>query len=186
MPALQVSPEKNLALLRPLLERVPGARLAVVGDGPAMEVRAAQGPPVPPWGGCTQRSRAGAACSPGSGACRLRRELVCQKGEAAGWCGAGSDTGRHVVRALSGAESLSLSGACAAACPGIVNAPLTPAPCTPPPKQEVKARLAGTRTTFLGRLSGRELSAAYASADIFVMPSESETLGNVVGEVGAG
>lgn len=35
----RVSPEKNLALLGPLLERVPGARLAVVGDGPAMEVR---------------------------------------------------------------------------------------------------------------------------------------------------
>ncbi|KAL4425178.1 hypothetical protein ABPG75_009194 [Micractinium tetrahymenae] len=80
----RVSPEKNLALLRPLLERVPGARLAIVGDGPAME--------------------------------------------------------------------------------------------------EVKAHLAGTPTTFLGRLSGRELAAAYASADVFVMPSESETLGNVVGE----
>lgn len=35
----RVSPEKNLALLRPLLEKVPGARLAVVGDGPAMQVR---------------------------------------------------------------------------------------------------------------------------------------------------
>ncbi len=45
----RVSPEKNLALLRPLLERVPGARLAVVGDGPAMQVRPA----------C---KRAGAAC----------------------------------------------------------------------------------------------------------------------------
>jgi sulfoquinovosyltransferase len=80
----RVSPEKNLALLRPLLERVPGARLAVVGDGPAM--------------------------------------------------------------------------------------------------QEVQAELAGAPVTFLGRLSGRELAAAYASADIFVMTSESETLGNVVGE----
>ncbi|KAI7843341.1 hypothetical protein COHA_003038 [Chlorella ohadii] len=94
----RVSPEKNLALLRPLLERVPGARLAVVGDGPAM--------------------------------------------------------------------------------------------------QDVQAELAGAPVTFLGRLSGRELAAAYASAgkhatlakagmancNIFVMPSESETLGNVVGE----
>ena len=37
----RVSPEKNIALLRPLLERVPGARLAVVGDGPALEVSCA-------------------------------------------------------------------------------------------------------------------------------------------------
>lgn len=53
----------------------------------------------------------------------------------------------------------------------------------PPTLQDVKAELAGAPVTFLGRLSGRELAAAYASADMFVMPSESETLGNVVGEV---
>lgn len=35
----RVSSEKNLELLREVLERVPGGRLAVVGDGPAMEVR---------------------------------------------------------------------------------------------------------------------------------------------------
>ena len=36
---------------------------------------------------------------------------------------------------------------------------------------------AGTPTSFLGMLKGRQLAQAYASADIFVMPSESETLG---------
>lgn len=36
------------------------------------------------------------------------------------------------------------------------------------------------RTVFLGQLSGRELSEAFASADVFCMPSNSETLGFVV------
>eukprot|EP00887_Chlorella_sp_A99_P006083 scaffold22.g6083.t1 len=80
----RVSKEKNIELLRPVLERVPSARLAIVGDGPAME--------------------------------------------------------------------------------------------------DVKRHFEGTPTSFLGMLKGRELSAAYASADVFVMPSESETLGNVVCE----
>lgn len=35
---------------------------------------------------------------------------------------------------------------------------------------------------FTGMLRGEELSQAYASSDIFVMPSESETLGQVVME----
>jgi sulfoquinovosyltransferase len=34
-----------------------------------------------------------------------------------------------------------------------------------------------------GMLKGEDLSAAYASADVFVMPSESETLGFVAMEV---
>ena len=38
----------------------------------------------------------------------------------------------------------------------------------------------GDRTTFLGSLRGTELSQAFASADVFVMPSDSETLGFVV------
>ena len=33
---------------------------------------------------------------------------------------------------------------------------------------------------FTGMLQGEELSRAYASGDVFVMPSESETLGLVV------
>jgi sulfoquinovosyltransferase len=39
-----------------------------------------------------------------------------------------------------------------------------------------------TTTTFLGELHGEELSQAYASADIFVFPSDSETLGFVAME----
>ena len=35
-------------------------------------------------------------------------------------------------------------------------------------------------TVFTGRLSGRELSEIYASADVFVFPSITETFGNVV------
>jgi len=38
----------------------------------------------------------------------------------------------------------------------------------------------GDRVTFCGILRGEQLSKAYASADIFVMPSDSETLGFVV------
>lgn len=38
----------------------------------------------------------------------------------------------------------------------------------------------GDRVTFMGVMHGEELSAAYASADVFAMPSESETLGFVV------
>jgi sulfoquinovosyltransferase len=36
------------------------------------------------------------------------------------------------------------------------------------------------RTVFVGLLQGEELSAAFASADVFCMPSDSETLGFVV------
>ncbi|EFJ45014.1 hypothetical protein VOLCADRAFT_82536 [Volvox carteri f. nagariensis] len=49
-----------------------------------------------------------------------------------------------------------------------------------PARSELQATFKGTPTTFLGMLHGEDLSAAYASADIFVMPSESETLGFVV------
>ncbi|MEW5299206.1 MAG: hypothetical protein WDW36_002242 [Sanguina aurantia] len=49
-----------------------------------------------------------------------------------------------------------------------------------PAKSELQRLFRGTATTFMGMLHGDELSAAYASADIFVMPSESETLGFVV------
>lgn len=38
----------------------------------------------------------------------------------------------------------------------------------------------GTPTTFLGMLTGEPLHQAFASADVFLMPSESETLGFVV------
>lgn len=39
---------------------------------------------------------------------------------------------------------------------------------------------AGMPAVFTGMLHGEELSQAYASGDVFVMPSESETLGLVV------
>lgn len=38
----------------------------------------------------------------------------------------------------------------------------------------------GMNVTFTGMLQGEELSQAYASADIFITPSESETLGFIV------
>lgn len=44
----------------------------------------------------------------------------------------------------------------------------------------LEEELAGTKTVFTGILQGEELSRAFASADVFVMPSESETLGFVV------
>ena len=50
----------------------------------------------------------------------------------------------------------------------------------PPFRAELERLFAGTGTVFAGMLQGAELSAAYASADLFVTPSESETLGNVV------
>lgn len=46
-----------------------------------------------------------------------------------------------------------------------------------PERAALEAHFAGTATTFVGMLHGAELAAAYASADVFVMPSESETLG---------
>jgi glycosyltransferase involved in cell wall biosynthesis len=50
---------------------------------------------------------------------------------------------------------------------------------------EMKAFLDGTPCTFTGRLDGDELASAYASSDIFVFPSTTDTLGNVVLEAQA-
>lgn len=44
----------------------------------------------------------------------------------------------------------------------------------------LKRRFAGTATTFTGFLGGQELSGAFASADAFVFPSQTETLGLVL------
>jgi sulfoquinovosyltransferase len=44
----------------------------------------------------------------------------------------------------------------------------------------LKEWFSGTNTVFTGQLSGDELSQAFASADVFCMPSDSETLGFVV------
>lgn len=49
-----------------------------------------------------------------------------------------------------------------------------------PAEAELRAHFAGTPTEFAGELQGAALSAAFASADVFVMPSETETLGFVV------
>jgi glycosyltransferase involved in cell wall biosynthesis len=54
-----------------------------------------------------------------------------------------------------------------------------------PLRPELEQRFAGTPTTFLGLLSGEALSRAYASADVFVFPSDSETLGMVTLEAHA-
>ena len=51
-----------------------------------------------------------------------------------------------------------------------------------PAREELHSYFSGTKTTFVGMLHGDDLSAAYASADVFVMPSETETLGFVVME----
>jgi sulfoquinovosyltransferase len=45
---------------------------------------------------------------------------------------------------------------------------------------ELKTYFAGYPVHFAGELHGEELSRAFASGDIFVMPSDSETLGFVV------
>ncbi|XP_057801281.1 sulfoquinovosyl transferase SQD2 [Salvia miltiorrhiza] len=49
-----------------------------------------------------------------------------------------------------------------------------------PYRAELEQIFAGMPAIFTGMLQGEELSQAYASGDIFVMPSESETLGFVV------
>lgn len=48
-----------------------------------------------------------------------------------------------------------------------------------PHRPELERRFAGTPTVFPGRLTGEELAAAYASADVLAFPSTTETLGLV-------
>ncbi|CAH9068215.1 unnamed protein product [Cuscuta europaea] len=49
-----------------------------------------------------------------------------------------------------------------------------------PYREELEEMFIGMPAVFTGMLQGEELSQAYASGDVFVMPSESETLGLVV------
>jgi glycosyltransferase involved in cell wall biosynthesis len=49
-----------------------------------------------------------------------------------------------------------------------------------PNRQALEEHFAGTPTHFVGYLRGRELGAAYASADAFIFPSRTETLGLVL------
>ncbi|MDQ3398397.1 MAG: glycosyltransferase [Deinococcota bacterium] len=46
-----------------------------------------------------------------------------------------------------------------------------------PAETHLKARFKGTATVFTGYLSGKDLAQAYASADVFAFPSDTETLG---------
>lgn len=49
-----------------------------------------------------------------------------------------------------------------------------------PQRQELEQMFQGMPVKFMGMMKGQELSEAYASADVFIMPSETETLGFVV------
>ena len=49
-----------------------------------------------------------------------------------------------------------------------------------PNEDWLKKEFQGTDTVFTGLLKGEDLSRAFAAADVFVMPSDSETLGFVV------
>lgn len=49
-----------------------------------------------------------------------------------------------------------------------------------PAREELETLFADTNTNFVGYLHGQELGAAYASADAFVFPSSTETLGLVL------
>ena len=49
-----------------------------------------------------------------------------------------------------------------------------------PYREELEKHFAGTPTNFVGYLAGEELGAAYASADAFIFPSRTETLGLVL------
>jgi glycosyltransferase involved in cell wall biosynthesis len=49
-----------------------------------------------------------------------------------------------------------------------------------PSRETLEAHFAGTNTNFVGYLQGLELAAAFASADAFVFPSRTETLGLVL------
>ncbi|GAB4237029.1 MAG: glycosyltransferase family 1 protein [Stanieria sp.] len=49
-----------------------------------------------------------------------------------------------------------------------------------PQREALEAHFAGTNTHFVGYLQGLELAAAYASADAFIFPSRTETLGLVL------
>ncbi|MEO1094688.1 MAG: glycosyltransferase family 1 protein [Cyanobacteria bacterium J06638_28] len=49
-----------------------------------------------------------------------------------------------------------------------------------PHREELEQHFAGTNTHFVGYLAGEALASAYASADAFVFPSRTETLGLVL------
>ncbi len=52
----------------------------------------------------------------------------------------------------------------------------------PPYRRELESLFAGTATLFPGFMEGEELASAFASADGFVFPSVTETLGSFITE----
>ncbi|MFW5734625.1 MAG: glycosyltransferase family 4 protein, partial [Oceanidesulfovibrio sp.] len=54
-----------------------------------------------------------------------------------------------------------------------------------PYREEMERNLVGTGAVFTGKLEGDDLSAAYASSDLFVFPSTTDTFGRVVLEAQA-
>ncbi len=54
-----------------------------------------------------------------------------------------------------------------------------------PYAQALREKLAGTRAVFTGYLEGEELSACFASCDLFIFPSLTDTFGNVILEAQA-
>ncbi len=54
-----------------------------------------------------------------------------------------------------------------------------------PFRDEIRTDLAGYPVTFTGYLQGNDLSQAYASGDLFIFPSETDTFGNAVLEAQA-
>ena len=55
-----------------------------------------------------------------------------------------------------------------------------------PHRQALEKHFGGTNTYFVGYLAGRELASAFASADAFIFPTRTETLGLVLLEAMAG
>ena len=51
-----------------------------------------------------------------------------------------------------------------------------------PAEAQLKERFKNTNTVFMGYMSGQALAEAYASADVFAFPSDTETLGFVAME----
>ncbi|MDW8214396.1 MAG: glycosyltransferase family 1 protein [Roseiflexaceae bacterium] len=51
-----------------------------------------------------------------------------------------------------------------------------------PARPQLERRFAGMPVTFTGFLNGHDLAVAYASSDVFVFPSDTETFGQVVQE----
>ena len=54
-----------------------------------------------------------------------------------------------------------------------------------PEQERLRERVGAEHTTFLGWLSGPELARAYASADVFLFPSQTDTFGQVILEAQA-